>query len=69
MDKKEIDAWIKYQYDPQHMFCFWQNDKITSCLQVTKRTMMFLGRQMHVSVLVWLQLYQIIDKENNFLTY
>lgn len=22
MDKKEIDAWIKYQYDPQHMFCF-----------------------------------------------
>lgn len=23
MDKKEIDAWMKYQYDPQHMFCFW----------------------------------------------
>ena len=41
MDKKEIDAWMKYQYDPQHMFCFWQDDKITSCLQVTKRTMMF----------------------------
>ncbi len=27
MDKKEIDAWMKYQYDPQHMFCFWQDDK------------------------------------------
>ena len=51
MDKKEIDAWIKYQYDPQHMFCFWQDDKITSCLQVTKRTMMFLDRQMRVSVI------------------
>ena len=51
MDKKEIDAWIKYQYDPQPMVCFWQNDKITSCLQVTKRTMMFLDRQMHVSVI------------------
>ena len=37
MDKKEIDAWMKYQYDPQHMFCFWQDDKITSCLQVTKK--------------------------------
>jgi len=32
MDKKEIDTWMKYQYDPQHMFCFWQDDKITSCL-------------------------------------
>lgn len=51
MDKKEINAWIKYQYDPQHMFCFWQDDKITSCLQVTKRTMMFLDRQMRVSVI------------------
>ena len=51
MDKKEIDAWMKYQYDPQHMFCFWQDDKITSCLQVTKRTMMFLDRQMRVSVI------------------
>ena len=30
MDKKEIDAWIKYQYDPQHMFCFWQNDVFRS---------------------------------------
>ena len=51
MDKKEIDAWMKYQYDPQHMFCFWQDDKITSSLQVTKRTMMFLDRQMRVSVI------------------
>ena len=28
MDKKEIDAWMKYQYDPQHMFCFWQDDRL-----------------------------------------
>ena len=22
MDEKEIDVWMKYQYDPHHMFCF-----------------------------------------------
>lgn len=51
MDEKEIDAWMKYQYDPQHMFCFWQDDQITSCLQVSKKNMMFLDQQIRVSVI------------------
>ena len=51
MNEKEVDVWMKYQYNPQHMFCFWLDDKITSCLQVTKRTMMFLDRQIRVSVI------------------
>ena len=51
MNENEVDVWMKYQYNPQHMFCFWQDDKITSCLQVTKRTMMFLDRQIRVSVI------------------
>lgn len=43
MNEKEIDVWMKYKYDPNHMFCFWQDDKITSCLQVSKKNMMFLN--------------------------
>lgn len=41
MDEKDIDIWMKYKYDPNHMFCFWQDDKITSCLQVSQKNMSF----------------------------
>ena len=51
MNEKEIDIWMKYKYDPNLMFCFWQDDKITSCLQVSKKNMMFLDQQIRVSVI------------------
>ena len=51
MDEKDIDIWMKYKYDPNHMFCFWQDDKITSCLQVSQKNMMFLDQQIRVSVI------------------
>ena len=29
MNENEVDVWMKYQYNPQHMFCFWQkNDDV-----------------------------------------
>lgn len=51
MDKTSIDAWMKYKYNPERMFCFWQDDKITACLQVQERNMVFKGKQMRISYL------------------
>lgn len=51
MDKTSIDAWMKYKYNPKRMFCLWQDDQITSCLQVQERNMIFKGKQMRISYL------------------
>lgn len=51
MSANQIDAWMKYQYDPKHMFCLWEDDQITACLQVHERSMAFKGKQMRVSLL------------------
>lgn len=51
MSKEEIHAWMKHEYDPEHMFCFWQDGQITSCLQVHERNLNFLDHQFRVSVI------------------
>lgn len=49
MTEQDIDMWMKYKYDPSHMFCFWQDNKITSCLQTYEKNMSFLDCSMQVS--------------------
>ena len=36
MSANQIDAWMKYQYDPKHMFCLWEDDQITAVYKYTK---------------------------------
>lgn len=51
MTQKQIQAWMKYIYEPEHMFCTWEDNQITSCLQVHERTMKFMDKQCRVSVI------------------
>lgn len=51
MTPKEIETWMKYKYEPKNMFCFWQDDQITSCLQTYQRTLTFLDQQIRISII------------------
>lgn len=37
MDKRQIEAWIKYEYDPENMLTYIQDDQIVSILQIKPR--------------------------------
>lgn len=38
MDKNQIRAWMKYEFDPSSMFCMIIDNKVVSCLQTKRRT-------------------------------
>ena len=39
MDKAQIRAWMKYQFDPSSMFCIIEDNQVVSCLQIKRRIM------------------------------
>ncbi|WP_297237695.1 GNAT family N-acetyltransferase [uncultured Faecalicoccus sp.] len=44
MDSITISSWMKYQYDPKSMFCYVEDNKVTSCLQTKERKFTYQGK-------------------------
>lgn len=53
MTPTQVDAWMKYQFDPENMFCFWQDGKITSCLQMKRRLLKYKGQKLAISCIAF----------------
>lgn len=51
MDPITISAWMKYQYDPEGMFCFIDDQRVTACLQTKERIFSYEGKQCKALVL------------------
>ncbi|MCF0105997.1 MAG: GNAT family N-acetyltransferase [Holdemanella sp.] len=51
MDRLQIKAWMKYQFDPSNMYCAIEDNKVVSCLQIKRRTMSFHNQKCSVSVI------------------
>lgn len=51
MNSQQIHTWMKYQFEPENMFCFWQDDRLTSCIQMKRRILTFNNQKISVSVI------------------
>lgn len=49
MNADQIHAWMKYQFEPENMFCFWEDGKITACLQMKHRVLSYQNQKIAVS--------------------
>lgn len=51
MGEEQIDNWLLFQYEPENMFCFWVEDKITSFIQTKRRILTYQGQKLAVSTI------------------
>ena len=50
MDKAQIKAWMKYEFDPSSMFIHIDDGIVTSCLQTKRKTFFYKGQKCSISV-------------------
>ena len=51
MNEQQIRAWMQFEFEPESMFCYWQDGQLTSCLQTKRRILKFKNQKLAVSTI------------------
>ena len=51
MNDAQIRAWMEHEFKPETMFCYWQDGRLTSCLQTKRRILSFKHQKIAVATI------------------
>ena len=48
---RRFRAWMEHEFKPETMFCYWQDGRLTSCLQTKRRILSFKHQKIAVATI------------------